>query len=61
LDGVIDMDSSDSQIDLLRGAPNDLDHLIEASAEVCTAKPDKLRGLEAQALYLQGAQERQNY
>ena len=55
------MDSSDSQIDLLRGAPNDLDHLIEASAEVCTAKPDKLRGLEAQALYLQGAQARQNY
>jgi hypothetical protein len=61
LDGVIDMDSSDSQINLLRGAPDDLDNLIEAAAEVCTAKLEQLRGQEAQNLYLQGAAAQQNY
>ena len=55
------MDSSDSQINLLRGAPDDLDNLIEAAAEVCTAKLEQLRGQEAQNLYLQGAAAQQNY
>jgi len=46
----MDSDSSDSQIDLLRGAPDDLDNLIEAAADVCPTEHDKLCGLEAQAL-----------
>lgn len=40
-------DSSDSQLDELRHAHDDLEMLIEAAADVCTPANDRLKGLEA--------------
>lgn len=48
----MEVESSDSQLDLLRGAPDDLNILIEEAAYPYAQEQDKLANHEAQSIYL---------
>ena len=56
LDGILDDVSSDSQINHVRGALDDLDDLIEAAADVCLPELGKATG-EGKGMFEEGAKE----